>query len=88
MLGTSTIPRFSRARPSLGRVTRIVICSDGIFDTQIDAVRVDEERLADMLSGTPDVGARALVDRLVYALRANRRPLHDDVAVMVIRKVP
>ena len=65
-----------------------MICSDGILDTEIDAIRVDEQRIADLLSGAMQFSAQALVDRLMDALRANPRPLRDDVAIMVLRRAP
>ena len=88
MLGVIDDPAFQPCEIDLAAGDAIVLCSDGILDTEIDAVRVDEEHLAGLLCGTAHVSAQALVDRLIYALRANQRPLRDDVAIMVLRKEP
>ena len=65
----------------------IVLCSDGIHDTEIGAVRVDEHRVSELLTGTALADAQGLLHRLVGALRATQRPLRDDVAIMVIRHI-
>jgi len=40
------------------------------------------------MSGAPHAKAQGLVDRIVHALRATRRPLRDEVAIMVLRRMP
>ncbi len=35
---------------------------DGILDTRIDGIRVDEERIAGLLSGNASASAQGLVD--------------------------
>lgn len=85
MLGVIDDPAFTTCDVNLGRGDAIVLCSDGILDTTIDAIRVDEQRVAELLSGAPQASAQALVDRLVHALRMNERPLRDDIAIMALR---
>jgi len=84
LLGAFPNPAFVTCQVMLDVGDAIVICSDGIHDTQIDGLAVDEQRVLDLLSGTPHASAQELVDRLVHALRATQRPLRDDVAVLVL----
>jgi len=86
MLGAVKDPAFVTCQVILKPADAVVICSDGIHDTEIDGVRVDERRVNDLLSGTPQASAQMLVDRLTHALRATQRPLRDDVAIMVLRR--
>ena len=87
LLGAVKDPTFVTCEVSLEPGDAIVLCSDGIHDAEIDAVRVDEQRVFELLSGAPQADAQALVDRLVHALRATERPLRDDVAIMVLRRI-
>jgi len=57
------------------------------MQTCIDGVAVDEQRVFELLAGTPRASAQALVNRLVHALRATPRPMRDDIAIMVLRRV-
>lgn len=70
---------------SLSPGDAIVICSDGIYDTEIGGARVDEQQVADMLTGIARVRAQTIVERLTDALRTTARPLRDDVAIMALR---
>jgi serine phosphatase RsbU (regulator of sigma subunit) len=88
ILGVFDEPAFATCEVDLDSGDAIVLCSDGILDTEIDGIRVDEERLAGLLSGDPDASAQGLVDRLMHALRAIDRPLRDDVAIMALRRTP
>jgi sigma-B regulation protein RsbU (phosphoserine phosphatase) len=88
MLGVLDDPVFHTCELTLGPGDAVVICSDGILDTEIDATRVDEQRIADLLSGAMQFSAQALVHRLMDALRANTRPLRDDIAILVLRRAP
>ncbi len=88
LLGAVGDPAFVTCELSLDPGDAIVVCSDGIHDIELDGVRVDEQRVLEILSGTPGADAQALVDRLVDGLRAARRPLRDDVAIMVLRRTP
>ncbi len=88
MLGAVIDPVFHPCEIELAPGDALVMCSDGIFDTEIDAIRVDEEHLAVLLSGPPNADAQAIVDRLTHELRTNERPLRDDVAIMVLRRTP
>lgn len=62
------------------------MCSDGIFDARLDGIRIDEERVAELLSGTRRPSAQDLVDRITGALQGVERPPRDDVAIMVLRR--
>lgn len=88
MLGFTETPRFASCRVQLAPGDAIFVYSDGILDTEIDGVRVDEGRLAGMLEGPTGVTAQGLVDRLVDALKRIDRPLRDDVALMALRRAP
>lgn len=86
MLGVIAQPAFETCEIHLGPGDAIVICSDGIYDTEINRARVDERQVADLLAGIPHASARTLVDRLTHALRATERPLRDDVAIMALQQ--
>jgi serine phosphatase RsbU (regulator of sigma subunit) len=86
MLGAVVAPVFHTCAVSLGLGDAIVICSDGILDTDLDGVRVDEQRVADLLAGRSHTSAQELVDRLVDALGDVARPLRDDIAIMAVRR--
>jgi len=88
LLGAFTEPAFQTCQINLGHGDGIVICSDGILDTELDGVRVDEQRVADLLGGTPRASAETLVNRLTRALSGISRPLRDDVAIMALRHTP
>jgi sigma-B regulation protein RsbU (phosphoserine phosphatase) len=88
LLGVYADPVFEGCRVTLGPGDAIVIFSDGIIDTEIDGLRLDEARVAELLRGTAAAGAQALVDRLMDAVRGNRRPLRDDVAILALRRTP
>lgn len=85
MLGVCPGPRFETCEVSFGAGDAIVICSDGIYDTEIGGARVDEQQVADMLAGISRVSAQTIVERLTDALRTTARPLRDDVAIMALR---
>jgi sigma-B regulation protein RsbU (phosphoserine phosphatase) len=85
LLGAVEDPAFTTCRVMLEPGDAIVIYSDGIHDTEIDAVRVDEHRVLELLTGPPSADVQGLLDRLLDALRATQRPLRDDVAIMVLR---
>lgn len=88
MLGAVDDPTFVVCQVSLAAGDAIVICSDGFHDTTLDGIRVDEERVAELLSGSSRASAGDLVDRLIRALRDVDRPLRDDVAIMAVRRTP
>jgi sigma-B regulation protein RsbU (phosphoserine phosphatase) len=85
MLGAVPNPVFRTCEVILNPGDAIVICSDGILDTEIDGIPMDEQRVAQLLAGTPGASAQTLVDRLVRALQRVDRPLRDDVAVIALR---
>jgi sigma-B regulation protein RsbU (phosphoserine phosphatase) len=88
VLGAIADPVFHMCEVRLQSGDAIVICSDGILDATIDGVEVDEEHVAELLSGTTDASAQTLVDRLISALQRIDRPLRDDVAIMAVRRTP
>ena len=88
LLGAVRTPAFVTCEVHLAPGDAIVICSDGIHDSEIDAVRVDEQHVLELLSGTPQASAQALVDRLLQPLRRTPRPLRDDVAILALRHAP
>jgi serine phosphatase RsbU (regulator of sigma subunit) len=88
MLGAVAEPVFHTCAVSLGLGDAIVICSDGILDTHLGGVRIDEQRVAELLAGSSQASARDLVDRLIAAVRDVDRPLRDDIAIMALRRSP
>jgi serine phosphatase RsbU (regulator of sigma subunit) len=86
LLGALEKPAFATCEVDLDPGDAIVLCSDGILDTEIDGIRVDEPRIVGLLSGVPEASAQALVDRLMHALQTIERPLRDDVAIMALRR--
>jgi len=63
----------------------IVLYSDGLL-AQLDGARVDEERLAEILSGAPRAGARELIAYVNAVLWRLDAPLRDDVAVVALSR--
>lgn len=88
MLGAVDDPMFVTCRFELAPGDAIVMCSDGIHDTKLGGIRLGEERVAELLSGSAQASAQGLVDRLVQAVRDVDRPLRDDVAIMALRRTP
>jgi serine phosphatase RsbU (regulator of sigma subunit) len=88
VLGAVEDPVFETCEVEMGPGDAIVVCSDGILDTLLDGVRVDEQRVAGLLAGTANASAQDLADRLVCALQDVDRPLRDDVAIMALRRTP
>lgn len=88
MLGAVENPMFVTCQLELAIGDAIVISSDGIYDTRLDGIRVDEDRVAQLLSGPSQASAHDLVDRLMLALDDVDRPLRDDIAVMALRRTP
>jgi serine phosphatase RsbU (regulator of sigma subunit) len=86
MLGAVDDPVFHTGEISLHVGDAIVIYSDGIFDTRLRSIRVDEQHLAEMLSGSSAASAQELVNRLITALEGVDRPLRDDIAIMVLQR--
>ncbi len=82
MLGAVDDPTFVVCQVSLAAGDAIVICSDGFHDTTLDGIRVDEERVAELLSGPSRASAGDLVDRLTGALRDVDRTLALPCAPM------
>lgn len=88
MLGAVEDPTFVSCRFELAEGDAIVMCSDGIHDTRLDGIRIDEQRVAELLAGSAQASAQDLVDRLMQALRGVDRPLRDDIAIMALRRTP
>ena len=63
-----------------------MICSDGIFDADLGGVRVDEQRIAELLTGAGHASAQDLIGGLTGALGDVERPLRDDIAIMTLRR--
>ena len=88
LLGVFSDPVFEGCSISLGAGDAIVIYSDGLIDTEIDGMPLDESVVARLLAGTAHASAQALVARLADAVRGNDRPLRDDVAILALRRTP
>ncbi len=88
MLGAVDDPTFETCEVSLELGDAIVICSDGVFDTRLGGIRVDERRVAGLVSGSSHASAQDLVNRLIGALEDVDRPLRDDIAIMVLQRTP
>ena len=86
MLGVVGDPAFHTCEVHLAAGDAIVVCSDGIFDADLDGVRVDELRVEELLTGAGRASAQDLIDRLAGALSDAERPLRDDIAVMALRR--
>jgi serine phosphatase RsbU (regulator of sigma subunit) len=85
-LGVVDDPAFHTCELNLAIGDAIVICSDGIFDADLDGVRVDEQRVTALLTGAGHASAQDLIDRLAGALSDAERPLRDDIAIMTLRR--
>jgi sigma-B regulation protein RsbU (phosphoserine phosphatase) len=85
MLGAFPDPDFHTCAVSLQPGDAIVVYSDGLLDSEIEGVPVDEQHIIDVLAGAPHAGAQTLVDRLGSALSGMDR-LRDDVAIMALRR--
>jgi sigma-B regulation protein RsbU (phosphoserine phosphatase) len=88
LLGAVHDPSFQTCEVKLELGDAIVICSDGIFDTVLHGIRVDEQHVAELLSGSSGASAQDLVNRLISALEDVDRPLRDDIAVMTLQRTP
>jgi len=88
MLGAVVGPVFHTRAIDLGPGDTIVVYSDGILDTHIDGIRIDTQHVAELLAGPPARSAQDIADRLTRALQDVERPLHDDVAIMTLRRTP
>ncbi len=88
LLGLVEDPVFDACEVILAPGDAIVMFSDGLHDTEIDGIRMDEPRLAELLAGLADAGPEVLVARLTSAVRGVGRPLRDDVAIMALRRTP
>jgi len=84
ILGAFEDPAFETYDCELHPGDTLVLYSDGILDAEIDGRRVEEERLAELLSGREQAGAQALVDGLRGTLLGTR--LRDDVAIMALHR--
>lgn len=85
-LGVVDDPAFHTCEVNLAAGDAIVICSDGIFDADLDGARIDEQRVAALLTGAGHASAQDVIDRLTGALSAAERPLRDDIAIMTLRR--
>jgi serine phosphatase RsbU (regulator of sigma subunit) len=85
MLGAFRDPDFHTCAVSLAPGDAIVVYSDGLLDSNIDDIPVDEHHIAHMLAGSPDASAQTLVDRLGHAMKGMDH-LRDDIAIMALRR--
>ena len=88
VLGAFTDAVFDSCQVNLHPGDAIVLYSDGLLDAQLDGARIDEERLAEILSGAPRTGARELIAHVNGVLWRLDAPLRDDVAVMALSRAP
>jgi sigma-B regulation protein RsbU (phosphoserine phosphatase) len=86
LLGAIDAPTFVTCRLELAAGDAIVIYSDGVYDVEVQGVRIDEPCVARLLCGAAQASAQELVDRLALALNGVERPLRDDVAIMALRR--
>jgi serine phosphatase RsbU (regulator of sigma subunit) len=86
LLGVAEAPAFHTCEVVLAPGDAIVICSDGIQDTELAGMRVDEQRLAELLGGASQASAQDLVNRVTDALADVDRPLRDDIAIMALQR--
>lgn len=86
MLGAVEGPVFHTCAVNLSLGDTIVIYSDGLLDTQLDGIRINDQGVAELLTGPPHASAQNLVDRLTALLRDVDRPLRDDIAIMALRR--
>lgn len=88
MLGAIEDPVFHTCEITLGLGDAIVVCSDGILDTKLDGIRVDEQLVVELLSGRSHASAEDHVAQLAGVLRDADRPLRDDIAIMTLQRTP
>jgi len=88
VLGAFSDAVFDSCQVSLHPGDSIVLYSDGLLDAQVDGARIDEERLAEILSCAPRTGARELIAHVNTVLWRLDAPLRDDVAVMALSRAP
>lgn len=87
ILGAVEHPVFHTCELRLDQGDALVVYSDGILDTMIDGTPVDEQRIIEVLTGSPQASAADLVGRLLGSMRRIDRALRDDVAFMALRHV-
>jgi serine phosphatase RsbU (regulator of sigma subunit) len=87
MLGVVEDPLFHTCEVNLELGDAIVLSSDGIHDATLGGTRVDEQRVAELLSGSARASAQEVVNRLVSAVADIQRPLRDDIAIMTLRRI-
>jgi len=85
LLGAFDDPKFDTCRLRLDCGDSIVIFSDGILETEINGVVVDEQHLTRLLGVAAHAGVQTLVDRLSQAVRRMDR-LRDDIAIMALQR--
>jgi serine phosphatase RsbU (regulator of sigma subunit) len=85
MLGAFSDPDFHTCAVGLDPGDALVVYSDGLLDSDVDGVPVDEQHIAQALSGPPHASAQTLVDRLAGALQTMDH-VRDDVAIMALRR--
>jgi serine phosphatase RsbU (regulator of sigma subunit) len=77
------VPRLQAAVPYTPGDT-LVLYTDGLIERRGEDIDTGLERLTDILTGNPRLGAEHLADALLSSLRvAGGR--HDDIALIVVR---
>lgn len=90
-LGVSTRSRYADVRHELRVGDCLLACTDGIAEAADPHDRLfGDERLAGVLRGVADASPRALVERLVQAVRehAAGAPQADDIALLALARTP
>lgn len=86
VLGAFSDVTFNGCAVTLRPGEAIILYSDGLLDTRLDDEHVDQDRLAQILSGAPATSAAALLDVLIDSLQRLDAPLRDDIAVMALSR--
>ena len=87
ILGAFDDPTFEVCQMQIDPGDAIVLYSDGILDIEADGVRVDEDRIPELLAGASPATAQTLVNRLAGVLQSPDCHTRDDVAIMVLRRM-
>ena len=87
LLGAIDDPVFHTCELRFDVGDALFVYSDGILDSAIDGVPVDEQRISEVLANVPHASATDLVGALLGSMRRIDRALRDDVAFIALRYV-
>ncbi|MCA1699397.1 MAG: serine/threonine-protein phosphatase, partial [Actinobacteria bacterium] len=87
VLGAFSDVTLDSCHVSLRPGEAIVLYSDGLLDVRLDGERVDQRRLAQMLTGAPVTSATALLEIITNNLQRVDEELRDDLAVMALSRL-